>query len=96
MASASNKGKPTDLYKVLGVPRGAGEAQIKSAYRKLAIQYHPDKTAGDEEVRVSLRMSVDASDLLASRRFPRLFESGDIKHPRGMVQPGRSVSFRAK
>ncbi|KAJ1493656.1 DnaJ domain-containing protein [Baffinella frigidus] len=35
---------------VLGVPKGAGDAQIKSAYRKLAIQYHPDKTAGDEEL----------------------------------------------
>jgi curved DNA-binding protein CbpA len=42
--------QPTDYYKVLGVPRGAGDAQIKSAYRKLAVQYHPDKTAGDAEL----------------------------------------------
>ena len=34
------------IRQVLGVPKGAGEAQIKNAYRKLAIQYHPDKTAG--------------------------------------------------
>ena len=33
-------------WQVLGVPRGAGDAQIKNAYRKLAIQHHPDKTSG--------------------------------------------------
>ena len=32
-----------DYYKHLGLPRGAGEAEVKAAYRRLAVVYHPDK-----------------------------------------------------
>lgn len=39
---------PKDYYEILGVPRDASEADIKRAFRKLAHQYHPDKSGGDE------------------------------------------------
>jgi curved DNA-binding protein CbpA len=39
----------TDYYKILGVKRGATEDQIKKAFKKLAIRYHPDKNQDNPE-----------------------------------------------
>ncbi|MBI5053125.1 MAG: DnaJ domain-containing protein [Chloroflexi bacterium] len=59
-----------DYYKILGVEKGASETEIKSAYRKLAKQYHPDKNLGDKKAEEKFKEINEAYEVLgdASKR----------------------------
>ncbi len=54
-----------DYYEVLGVPREADDQQIKSAYRKLALQYHPDRNPGDAQAEERFKEAAEAYAVLA-------------------------------
>jgi len=55
-----------DYYEVLGVERTATEEEIKKAYRKKAIQYHPDKNPGDKEAEEKFKEAAEAYDVLGN------------------------------
>lgn len=55
-----------DFYDILGVARGAGADEIKKAYRKLAIKYHPDKNPGDKAAEESFKEAAEAYEVLSS------------------------------
>ena len=53
-----------DYYVVLGVARGAGDDEIKKAYRKLAMQWHPDRNNGSREAEEKFKVLTEAYDVL--------------------------------
>lgn len=54
-----------DYYEVLGVGRDAGEGDIKSAYRRLAMKYHPDRNQGDADAEEAFKEASEAYSVLA-------------------------------
>jgi molecular chaperone DnaJ len=54
-----------DYYEVLGIQRNASEAEIKSAYRKLALTYHPDRNQGSKDAEEKFKEAAEAYAVLA-------------------------------
>ena len=55
-----------DYYEVLGVQKNANADEIKKAYRKAAIQYHPDKNPGDKQAEEKFKEAAEANDVLSN------------------------------
>jgi molecular chaperone DnaJ len=56
-----------DYYEVLGVQKGASDDEIKKAFRKLAIKYHPDKNPGDKEAEAKFKEANEAYGVLSDK-----------------------------
>ncbi len=69
-----------DYYDVLGVSKSAGEGEIKSAYRKMALKYHPDRNPDDKSAEEKFKQAAEAYAVLADpekrRRYDQFGHAG--------------------
>ena len=62
-----------DYYEVLGVEKTATEAEIKSAYKKLAIKYHPDRNPDNPEAEAKFKEAAEAYEVRRHLRRRRIW-----------------------
>ena len=82
-----------DYYEVLGVPKDADEAALKSAYRKLAKQYHPDMNPGDEEAAEKFKEASEAYSVLSDPEKRRQYDQFGHSAFQGGADPFAGFDF---
>jgi len=82
-----------DYYDVLGVPRNADEATLKRAYRKLAMQYHPDRNNGDRSAEAKFKELTEAYEVLRDPEKRAIYDRYGEAGLRGRA--GQAQGFHA-
>jgi len=86
-----------DYYKVLGVKKDASTDEIKKAYRKLAVKYHPDKNPGDKAAEEKFKEANEANEILGNadkrKKYDEMGENWQqyANNPYAQGRPGRQA-----
>jgi len=81
-----------DYYEVLGVDKSASADEIKKAYRKLAIKYHPDKNQGNEEAEQIFKEGTEAYEVLSDEKKRQAYDQYGFAGVDGMGGPSFNQS----
>jgi len=77
-----------DYYEVLGVQKNASKDDIKKAYRKLAVQYHPDKNPGDKSAEEKFKEATEAYEILGDDQKKAAYDQYGFAGVEGMAGQG--------
>jgi molecular chaperone DnaJ len=86
----------TDYYEVLGLPRGATQEEIKKAYRKLALKYHPDKNADNPGAEKQFKEVSESYEVLSDEKKRQMYDqygSDALKGASAMGGNGGAAGF---
>jgi molecular chaperone DnaJ len=72
-----------DYYKILGVSRDATEEEIKRSYRKIAMQYHPDRNPGNKEAEEKFKIASEAYEVLSDPEKREIYDHYGIEGLKG-------------
>jgi molecular chaperone DnaJ len=81
-----------DYYEVLGLQKNASKDDIKKAYRKLAIQYHPDKNPGNKEAEEKFKEATDAYEILSDDQKKSAYDQFGFAGVEGMAGNAQDFS----
>jgi molecular chaperone DnaJ len=82
-----------DYYQVLEVAKGASEEEIKKAYRKMAIKYHPDKNQGDKAAEEKFKEAAEAYEVLSNSQKKARYDQYGHAGMGGAASGGRGGSM---
>jgi len=66
---------PRDYYEVLQISRSAQNGEVKKAYRKLAMKYHPDRNPGDTEAENFFKECTEAYEVLSDPKKRQIYDT---------------------
>jgi molecular chaperone DnaJ len=75
-----------DYYEVLGVQKNASKDEIKKGYRKLAVQYHPDRNQGDKDAEAKFKEATEAYEVLCDDQKRQIYDQYGFAGLEGMGQ----------